>query len=445
MNSFFRQHLRSIFIVGIISFCLVACNNQHPADSKKDEIVVKAKDTMIPIRKNDSIAATASTGLPVNTDSTAFKLITQHIVLQNGVELDLRIPEGYHISVAAEGLRRLRFLTKSPDGRLFATGMYDRSDNTKGSVLIFSNWNDSAYRFMKIDTFLHHLHNPNQVAFYTRNDSNFLYVAETGKLSYYPYHAGDSVAQGEPVVIARFPDYGLSYKYGGWHLTRSIAFHNNKLYVSVGSSCNACIEKEEVRATVQEMNPDGSGATVFASGLRNSVGIKFIGNQLWATSMGRDLIGPDKPEDLLLRVDKGVNYHWPYYYQYQRRIYPDAQMQDSAGRQGIPIPAEPPVAFTGFKAHSAPLGLEYFHDFADPQLNNAILVALHGSTSVWRERGNEIVKANGGNRYTPVVTGFLTGKTDNDRKGRPCDVLINNDHSFFFTDDLNGVLYYVWK
>lgn len=157
------------------------------------------------------------------------------------------------------------------------------------------------------------------------------------------------------------------------------------------------------------------------------------------------MIGPDKPEDLLLRVDEGVTYHWPYYYQYQGQVYPDAQMQDSSVRQGLQVPPPPPVAFAGFKAHSAPLGLDYFHDFDDPHLNNALLVALHGSTSVWRERGNEIVKVNGKNNYTPVVTGFLTGKTENERKGRPCDVLMNDAQSFFFTDDLNGVLYYVWK
>jgi len=65
-------------------------------------------------------------------------------------------------------------------------------------------------------------------------------------------------ATGGPDQIATWPDYGLDYKYGGWHLTGSVAFHRGKLYVSVGSSCNVCIEKEDVRATIQELDPDGS-------------------------------------------------------------------------------------------------------------------------------------------------------------------------------------------
>ena len=73
------------------------------------------------------------------------------------------------------------------------------------------------------------------------------------------------------------------------------------------------------------------------------------------------------------------------------------------------------------------------------------MVALHGSTSVWRERGNAIVKVIGGNKYVDVVTGFLTGKTDADRHGRPCDILMNDNRSFFITDDKNGALYYIWK
>jgi glucose/arabinose dehydrogenase len=56
-----------------------------------------------------------------------------------------------------------------------------------------------------------------------------------------------------------------------------------------------------------------------------------------------------------------------------------------------------------------------------------------------------MVKISGRNQYEDVVNGFLDGKTEKDRKGRPCDVMMNDKYSFFFTDDHNGVLYYVWK
>ncbi|MEO6316633.1 MAG: hypothetical protein ABIU63_03415 [Chitinophagaceae bacterium] len=436
-------------ITYVIALLCLACNNNNGANDdtikeKKDTIGNPAKDTGAGM-VNVSVTTEDTSVLIINTDTTAFRLVPHHIVLRKGVELDLNIPAGYNISVAAEGLRRLRFLCKSPDNRLFATDLFDKSDNKKGRVYIFSGWDSTLRQYKKIHTFLDNLHNPNQVAFYTSNDSSYIYVAETGRLVYYFYHAGDTAAVGQPTVVASFPDYGLSYKYGGWHLTRSISFHQNKLYVSIGSSCNACLETEDVRATVLEMNPDGSGQKIFAAGLRNSVGLKWVNNQLWATSMGRDLIGPDKPEDLLLRIQPGTRYHWPYYYQYQQRVYPDVQLQDSAVLHQVNIPPPPPVAYAGFKAHTAPLGFDYFSQFNDVALQHAFLVALHGSTSVWRQRGNAIVKVNAGNKYTTVVDGFLTGKTEIERKGRPCDVLMNDNNSFFFTDDHNGVLYYVWK
>jgi glucose/arabinose dehydrogenase len=78
-------------------------------------------------------------------------------------------------------------------------------------------------------------------------------------------------------------------------------------------------------------------------------------------------------------------------------------------------------------------------------LNDHFLVALHGSTTVSRQRGNSLVRITGRGTYEPVVDGFLEGKTNADRKGRPCDVLQQDGSSFFFTDDHNGVLYYVWK
>ncbi len=374
------------------------------------------------------------------------KLEPHHIVLNNGLEFDLKIPRGYHISVAAQDMRRLRFLAKSPDGRLFATDMYSKDDNkNKGKVYLFENWDAVTRSFSTITVFADGLHNPNQVLFYSEKGKHFIYIAETGKLSRYEYHIGDRVVKGEPQVIACFPDYGLSYKYGGWHLTRSITQNGGKIYVSVGSSCNACIEKESIRATILEMDPDGKNQRIFASGLRNSVGIKWIGNTLWATSMGRDLLGPDKPEDLFMAIDNGKNYGWPWYFQFRQRIYSDNAMLDSAKKAKLAITNAPPLAYTGFAAHSAPLGFDRLAGFNDPQLKDHFLVALHGSTSVWRKRGNAVVMITGKDKYVEIVSNFLTGKEEKDRYGRPCDVMMNDANSFFVTDDKNGVLYYVWK
>lgn len=416
-------------------FFVIAC--QQPAQHKPDAVIpadtVKANHDSIP-------GSPVDTSLPASMNLRKLKaeFHEEKIILKSKPDsFYLMLPNGYHIQAANEGFHRLRFMTKSPDNHLFVTDMFDKSDNQKGVVLIFDQWDESKKQFQKIDTFLNNLHNPNQVGFY----SGYIYVAETQQLRRFKYQPGDLHPSDSGEVIMSFPDYGLGYKYGGWHLTRSISFHNNKIYVAVGSSCNACIEKEEIRATVLEADPDGKNQKYFARGLRNTVGLKWIGNQLWGTGMGRDLIGPDRPEDLFQQIEKDKFYGWPYYYQYKNKIYADTSFRDSARADWV---KEPPIALTGFLAHSAPLGFDYFKSFSDPELNESILVCLHGSTSVWRQRGNAIVRIEK-NGYSNFISGFLEGKTEAGRHGRPCDVLMNDNHSFFFTDDHKGVLYYVWK
>jgi len=377
--------------------------------------------------------------------SAQIALEPHHIILNKGAVLDLKIPEGYHISVAAQDMRRLRFLAKSPDGQLFCTDMYSLDDTKKGKIFLFEDWDNTTKQFKKTTVFAEGLHNPNQVMFYNDKGTNYIYIAETDKLSRYEYHAGDKALKGSGQILAHFPDYGLSYKYGGWHLTRSLTQHNGKIYISVGSSCNACIEREEVRASILEMNPDGSGQKLYASGIRNAVAIKWVNNKLWGTTMGRDLLGPDKPEDLFGTFDLGKNYGWPWYIQYQQKIYPDTKMTDSARLHHITIPPLPPLAYCGFKAHSAPLGFDYFANFNDARLKNNFLVALHGSTTISRQRGNAVVMITGKDQYIEVLSGFQTGKKNTDRHGRACDVMMNDANSFFVTDDKNGALYYVWK
>jgi glucose/arabinose dehydrogenase len=373
---------------------------------------------------------------------TTLKLVDHPIKLKKNLSFKLKIPEGYKIAIAAEGLDRPRFFAKAPDGRFFVTDMYDRSDNTKGKIYILENWNDSTKRFEKITTFMEYLRNPNQVAFHQINNQWNIYIAETHQLTYYKYNTGDNKPTGITNTIATFPAYGLSYKYGGWHLTRSIAFNNNKLYVSVGSSCDACIEKEEIRATITEMNPDGSNKKIIARGVRNAVGLKFINNELWATNMGRDNRGPDMPEEQLMKIETGAFYGWPYYYQYKKKIIADTAFKKAIHPAWV---KRPPISKWAIKAHSAPLGFDYFKNFNDPLLNNSFITALHGSTSVWRQRGNAVVQMLPNGTYREIVTGFLQGTTEEKRYGRPCDVMQWNSNSFFITDDKNGVVYYVWK
>jgi glucose/arabinose dehydrogenase len=368
------------------------------------------------------------------------RLTPHKISLSKGVTFNLNLPEEFEIMVAAEGLKRARFMTKSPDNRIFVTDMYNLTDNKRGAVYILENFDERRGRFNKVTPYMTNLHNPNSICFHTDELGNsWFYLALTDSLVRYRYRNGDNAPTGRPQVLAEFPDYGLSYKYGGWHLTRTIAFSpSGKLYVSVGSSCNACEEKEEIRATVLEMNADGSNRRVYAKGLRNAVGIKWVGAQLFATNMGADHLGDDKPSDTMYTVRQGLNYGWPYCYQQQSRIYADPLFQSSTKKLNC---KNVPSAYASFRAHSSPLGLEYFDSGnSSPNLKNYFLVALHGSSDHKLDHGHSIVRVKKGAGVEEFVSGFLQNGTV---YGRPADIMSVGRDSFLFTDDHAGVVYYV--
>jgi glucose/arabinose dehydrogenase len=254
-------------------------------------------------------------------------------------------------------------------------------------------------------------------------------------------------------VLATFPDYGLSYKYGGWHLTRTIAIGGNgKIYVSVGSSCNACEETEKVRASILEMDPDGGNQKYFATGLRNAVGVRWIKDSLYATNMGSDHLGDHKPADTMYKVRAGTSYGWPYCYQSGVTRLPDPKFNPGSKKKNC---REVPVAFSAFDAHSSPLGFEFF-DSTDmgpvPKsgygglLRDSFLVALHGSTKKGLNRGYRVVRLwearKPSDRPEDFINGFLAAGKVN---GRPVDVLSFRIDGFLLTDDSAGVVYYVYE
>jgi glucose/arabinose dehydrogenase len=352
----------------------------------------------------------------------------------------LNLPREFSISVAAQGLKRVRFMSKSPDGRIFVTDMYNLADNTKGVVYILDEFDPATKTFKKITPYLTGLRNPNSVAFYTdQTGTDWFYLALTDRLLRYKFTRGETSPTSEPEVLATFPDYGLSYKYGGWHLTRTITFGRAKLYVSVGSSCNACEEKEEVRASVIEMDPDGKNQRQFVSGLRNAVGLKWIDNQLYATNMGADHLGIHKPADTLYALADKMHYGWPYCYQSGSARVIDPRFNAAGKKMNC---RKMPLAVAAFDAHSSPLGLEYF-DQTNTILKGSILVGLHGSTKESLKRGYKVVRVRQ-NKSKPedFITGFLDGVKVN---GRPVDIMNTGKDEFLLTDDRAGAIYYVYR
>jgi len=375
------------------------------------------------------------------------KLVPHKITLKNGKSFSLNLPAGYEIVPAAEGLKRVRFFAKSPDGRIFVTDMYNLTDNARGAVYILDEFDLQTGKFRKVTPYLTNLKNPNSAAFYTdKNGQDWFYLAETDKLTRRRFTRGETKPTGKPETLATFPAYGLSYKYGGWHLTRSLAFSpNGKLYVSIGSSCNACDEKEAERATIMEMNADGSRQRTFARGLRNAVGLKWIGNVLWATNQGSDHLGLDKPDETFYALKDGADYGWASCYQSNGKIFLDTtapnRLKKPTGR--LKACGNVPVSYAYFPAHSSAMGFDYFDEpETDEIIKNAFLVSLHGATDKRVGHGYKIVSMRKGEKLQDFINGFLQGKTVN---GRPCDIMKLDADSFLFTDDYGGVVYYVRK
>jgi glucose/arabinose dehydrogenase len=388
------------------------------------------------------LAASPAPGL-ARQASDSPRLAPRRVALAGGRAFELNVPEGFGVSVAAEGLRRVRFVARSPDGRIFVTDMHSLADNTRGVVYALDDFDPARRRFLKVTPYLTRLRNPNSIAFHTdRRGVQWLYLALTDRLVRYRYEAGDEKPSGEPEVLATFPDYGLGYKYGGWHLTRTIAFgEDGRLYVSVGSSCNACVEKEEVRASVLVMDEDGQNRRHFARGLRNAVGLRWARGRLYATNMGADHLGDHRPADTLHALREGAHYGWPFCYQSGARRLADRAF-NPGGRKFRCRDAG--AAFAAFDAHSSPLGLEYFGDGAAAELRDSFLVALHGSTKKGLERGHRVVRVRGG--AAAAQADFVTGFRQRGKVyGRPVDIFALGPDSFLLTDDHAGAVYYVYR
>ncbi len=428
-----------------------------------------------------------------------------------GKSITLSLPAAFDINIAAKGLRRVRFFAQSPDGRIFATGMYNLADNRLGTVFVLDQWNAGTHSFGRVTRYLDHLHNPNSIAFWIdpATTKTWLYVALTDKLVRYEYSAGEMHPAGGPQTLIRFPDYGLNYKYGGWHLTRTVAVGQvdgkPRIFISVGSSCNACQEREVARASIVSMNPDGSDAKIVAQGIRNAVGLlsapEMDGGALFATNMGADHLGDKLPEDTLFKIDThadhAVNYGWPACYFAEGKAMHDStplpSMDDPAMKAHTDAPArraddsvygkqrgvaeagtnlaaggghaagadpnaalghapEPlksceglPQPYTWFAAHSSPLGIERF-SAADPNLNESFLVALHGASHPRIGVGYRVVRFTAADRKPEdFITGFLTFKDGKPMvHGRPCGLFRVGPDSFLLTDDYLGLVYAIY-
>jgi len=384
----------------------------------------------------------------------------------------LNASEGFNVSVFAKDLNGPRVIVFDPKGRMLV------SEPKEGRVLVLEDKDqDGVADGQKV--ILDGLRLPHGLDFYTDDQTKvvYLYVAETHQVARYVYNLKsgviDEAQKTAPQNIANLPADGR-------HFTRTIEFGPNyrtqaiipgyresetladqKLYISVGSSCDVCEENTWKRAAILESDPAGTYTAEFAGGLRNSVFFTFhpVTKELWATDMGRDNLGDELPPDEINIIKVAGPEHkfgarrfgWPFCYGSQ--VADKTFKPDKVERIDIPTDCsqtESPII--KIPAHSAPLGLAFIDSDKWPEeWQNHLLVAYHGSLNRSEPRGYKVVRFELDKNGLPsevlakegedFITGFYDGKNT---LGRPVDLKFSPDGDILYvSDDSAGIIYRV--
>jgi len=332
-------------------------------------------------------------------------------------EVTLWLAPGFDVGVAAAGLPNARMLAQSPTGELVL------SQHFEGKVVKLSD-HDGDGVIDEIVPILTGLDMPHGVAFI----GDRLFVAETDRvLRLDTWWDGSSARQ-----IAALPG-------GGHHVTRSLAAGpDGMLYVSIGSSCDACEESDPLRASIWRLDPDDGRLEPHARGLRNAVGLTWSPDrsQLWATENERNELGEEIPPDELIAVRAGADYGWP-------ACYGDRIPAPGFGSAERCSTTEPPTL--QLPAHSAPLGLAFIAGRRFPvQYQGDLFVALHGSAVRDQPVGYEVVRTTMRDGTSPEPRTFMRGwLVGDDSWGRPVGPFMAQDGTLYLTDDKGGVVYWI--
>jgi glucose/arabinose dehydrogenase len=333
----------------------------------------------------------------------------------------LKVPPGFAIDVFADKVGSVRFMAIDPAGTLLV------SEPSAGRVLALPDKNGRG-KADSVQTVVTGLDQPHGLAFH----EGALYVAETSRVQRFAYDPATMKAT-QPTLLSRLPA-------GGGHWTRTVVFGPDGLmYVSVGSSCNVCRESDKRRAAVLRFNADGSGETIFASGLRNAVGLAFhpTSGVLWATVNERDWRGDDVPPDYVTEIREGAAHGWPDCMTVRGRVIADTSFAKGATCDKVTPPT------VEIQAHSAPIGLAFYTGTQFPEeYRGSLFVAYRGSWNRSLPTGYKIVRLRLRDGQPPAVEDFATGWLEGTSAwGRPVDLVVGRDGALYLSDQGAGRIY----
>lgn len=345
----------------------------------------------------------------------------------------LKAPPGFKVSVFASGLKNARVLAVAPDGTIYL------SRRDQGDVLMLRDANGDG-----------------------RADGPPVTVANRAGAHGMAIHDGKFylITVKEVFTAPILPDGRLGPLHlimgdlpdGGQHGNRTLAFGpDGMLYISAGSTCNACNESNPESATILRASPDGKSRTIFASGLRNTIGFGWqpATGELWGMDNGMDYLGDEVQPEELNKIERGKQYGWPH-------IWGDGGINPQSTPVGGISKAQWRALSTpmtlGYTAHAAPMQMVFYPGGSFPasfpaEYRGDAFVTMRGSWNRKPASGYEIVRirfASNGQpqRFEPFVTGFLTegGMT---HIARPMGLAVAKDGALLMADDANGVIYRV--
>ena len=362
------------------------------------------------------------------------------------------VPNGFEVNLFASGLSGPRLIRTAPNGDLFV------AESSAGRVLVLRAGGDRSPR---MSVFAAKMTGPFGIAFYPPGPNpEWVYVGNTDSVVRFPYRNGDLTARAAAQSIVRHIPVG-------GHRTRDVAFSpdGKTMYVSVGSSSNvadgmgklsgaelqswianhalgAAWGNETERADVLAFDPQGRNGRVFATGIRNCVGMAVTpaDGTLWCSTNERDGLGDNVPTDYITRVRSGGFYGWPWYYigahEDPRRA---GERPDLKGKITVPDVL--------LQAHSASLGMTIYDGKQfPPDYRGSIFAAEHGSWNRARRTGYKVVRVimkNGvpTGEYEDFATGFVI--SDSEAWGRPVGVAVDKDGALLVSEDASGTIWRV--
>jgi glucose/arabinose dehydrogenase len=343
---------------------------------------------------------------------------------------------GYTVSLYSSELEGPRLVRAAPNGDLFV------AETGRNRVRVLRGA-DAAGKAQEVEVFAAGLNRPFGIAFYPLGPNpQYIYIGNTDSVVRFPYRSGDLKARGpqEVLVTGQFQ--------GGGHSTRDVAFTNDgkKMYVGVGSRSNVddpdTTPEEKDRATILEFNPDGTGRRVYATGIRNAVGLAVHPKtgQLWVSVNERDNLGDNLVPDYITHVEDGGFYGWPWYY------IGGNQDPRHAGKHPE-LKASVKVPDVLLQPHSGSLQMVFYNGQQFPaEHRDSIFSASHGSWNKAARTGYKVIRTplqdgKPTGSYEDFLTGFVTA--DGQVWGRPVGVAVAADGALIVTDDEGNTIWRV--